>query len=177
MFDRLVAKGALTTTGGRVVSGTSTQYDERGQTLARDGDRATCGNCKGVFSIHGSALAWLDDGKPMVKDGDWVICPCRQNRVIAPGSSTFYYSEGGAKAATTTSPASVSDSAQSFDEQVRASGVGASAGYPFHIEMPDGQTISGRLDDTGNLPRIYTESSDSYTVHWGDDALDKQTEA
>ncbi|MGZ2746994.1 PAAR domain-containing protein [Burkholderia stagnalis] len=70
MFERLVVKGCRTTTGGYVVSGSSTQYDEHGNTMARDGDQATCGNCKGLFQIRGSANTWLDGGKAMVKDGD-----------------------------------------------------------------------------------------------------------
>ncbi|WP_431819355.1 PAAR domain-containing protein [Burkholderia sp. F1] len=77
MFEQLVVKGDRTTTGGNVMSRSSTQFDEQGRRLARDGDEATCGNCKELFPIRGGADTWLDDGKAMVKDWGWVLCPCR----------------------------------------------------------------------------------------------------
>ncbi|WP_431823358.1 hypothetical protein [Burkholderia sp. F1] len=31
----------------------------------------------------------------MVKDRDWVLCPCRKNRIRATPSTTSFYSNGG----------------------------------------------------------------------------------
>ncbi len=67
-----------------------------------------------------------------------------------------------------------SEAKDTFDEQVRATERGASEGYPYFIETSDGQTFSGRLDESGHLPRVYTYSADDYTVYWGDEALAKQ---
>ncbi len=58
-----------------------------------------------------------------------------------------------------------------YDESVRAIGSGASTGYPYVIETPDGRIHSGQLDDSGYLPRIHTENEDEYIVYWGDEAL------
>jgi len=65
--SRLVAKGDMTTTKGRVMGGSSTWYADNGQALALYHDLATCGNCKGLFPILGSARDWMENGKPMVK--------------------------------------------------------------------------------------------------------------
>ncbi|MEM5383209.1 PAAR domain-containing protein [Paraburkholderia phymatum] len=89
-MERLVKAGDRTTTGGCVMRGTSTQYED-GQALCRDGDMATCGNCKGAYPIYGTARTWLDEGKPMVLDLDHVGCPCRKNRVLASGRMSLFY--------------------------------------------------------------------------------------
>jgi hypothetical protein len=84
MYKGLVAKGAHTSTGGRVLSGSSTQYDDEGRSLAVDLDYATCGTCGvGPFRIYGSVSDWTDEGRNMVKDLDPVNCPCGKNRVFA----------------------------------------------------------------------------------------------
>ncbi|WP_423380516.1 PAAR domain-containing protein [Burkholderia sp. LMG 32019] len=177
MMQQLVAKGDITTTGGRVVSGTSAHYDERGNTMARDGDQATCGKCKGVFSIHGSARDWLDGGKPMVKDWDLVLCPCRNNRVRASMSSTFYISDGGGgkksnAAASTDSFAAASN--QSYDEQVR---IIDEAGVPirhipYFIKDAAGRVYKGMTDDEGLCPRVYTDGKQALNITVGMKALE-----
>ncbi|WP_175991760.1 PAAR domain-containing protein [Burkholderia stagnalis] len=171
MFEQLVVKGSRTTTGGYVMSGSSAQYDEHGNTMARDGDQATCGNCKGVFSIHGSANAWLDGGKAMVKDWDWVLCPCRQNRVRASPSTTFYYSTGGGGQATTqTAKQSVVESvpAAVHDEQFALHD--ADSGQPlanihYRIRTSSGRIFNGVTDATGHTQRITTTDAESLYLH------------
>ncbi|MBN3762362.1 PAAR domain-containing protein [Burkholderia sp. Ac-20365] len=80
----LVAKGDRTTTGGTVISGSSTQYDEDRRTLAVDLDYATCGLCHdGPWRILGSVSEWTDEGRKMVADLDMVACPCKKNFVLA----------------------------------------------------------------------------------------------
>ncbi|MFX1767049.1 hypothetical protein PWP93_31585 [Paraburkholderia sp. A1RI-2L] len=59
-----------------------------------------------------------------------------------------------------------------YDEQVTVSARNVSLqGYPYLIKKPDGQTICGRADGNGHLPRIHTNSADAYEIHWGDEAL------
>ncbi|MFM0224797.1 hypothetical protein [Paraburkholderia dipogonis] len=63
---------------------------------------------------------------------------------------------------------------RTYDEQVRATDLGVVLkGYPYFIETADRRTHAGRNDASGQLPRTYTDSSDDYTVHWGDEALEK----
>ncbi|MBN3764391.1 PAAR domain-containing protein [Burkholderia sp. Ac-20365] len=169
MFDRLAADGDRTSTGGEVI-GRSSMYDERGKMYARKGSKATCGTCKGAWEIYGTAGNWMDDGFPMVKDGDRVLCPCGKNVVFAYGGSNAFYSESREKATTSSKPAQFPSPV--YDEQVEAqTRHTALHGYPYLIEKADGQTLCGRVDGSGRLPRIHTESATEYTIHWGDDAL------
>ncbi|PCE33974.1 PAAR domain-containing protein [Burkholderia ubonensis] len=167
MFEQLVVKGAPTTTGGCVVGGSSTQFDEQGQRFARDGDEATCGNCKGLFPIRGGADTWLDDGKAMVKDWDWVLCPCRRNRVRATPSTTFFYSDGGnAQAETQPMMRKVTESAPlaMHDEQYVLRD--ADSGQPltnirYRIRTASGHVFSGVTDATGHTQRVATTNTES----------------
>jgi uncharacterized Zn-binding protein involved in type VI secretion len=92
MFDRLAADGDHTSTGGRVFA-YSNYFNEERRPYARGENKATCGNCDGLWPISGSARDWMDDGLPMVKDGDMVMCPCRKNFVCASSNSTAFYSD------------------------------------------------------------------------------------
>jgi hypothetical protein len=66
------------------------------------------------------------------------------------------------------------ESAGAFEEQVRAVGSGASADYPYFVEVTDGRTLSERLDISDRLPRVSTDTTDEYHVYRGDEALEKQ---
>ncbi len=45
-------------------------------------------------------------------------------------------------------------------------------------QTADGRTYDGRLDPSGELPRIDTGNKpDEYTVYWGDEAIEKQYES
>ncbi|HKT99915.1 MAG TPA: hypothetical protein VJS30_25830 [Paraburkholderia sp.] len=68
-------------------------------------------------------------------------------------------------------------SMREYDEQVCTIGDQAAlVGYPYFVETPAGTVYSGRVDLCGKLPRVYTDDADSYTVHWGDEALAMQAE-
>jgi uncharacterized Zn-binding protein involved in type VI secretion len=106
MFERLVADGDRTTTGGFVIA-RSGFSNEDGKAYARKENHATCGICKGGWPIYGTASDWMDDGLPLVKDYDRVLCPCGKNFVLAAGSSSAFYSGNTGKATpppTTTTP-------------------------------------------------------------------------
>ncbi len=92
MFDRLVADGDRTSTGG-VVFAYSDSFNEEGKAYARKENKATCGNCKGAWPIYGTASEWMDGGQPLVKDMDRVLCPCGKNVVFAAPSSNAFYSD------------------------------------------------------------------------------------
>ncbi|WNC92458.1 PAAR domain-containing protein [Paraburkholderia sp. FT54] len=92
MSDRLVADYDRTTTGG-VVTARSNHFNEEGRMYARKENHATCGSCKGGWPIYGTAGDWMDDGLPLVKDLDRVLCPCGKNFVLTASSSIAFYSE------------------------------------------------------------------------------------
>ncbi|WP_071775222.1 PAAR domain-containing protein [Burkholderia ubonensis] len=172
MYEQLVVKGSRTTTGGYVVSGSSTHYDEHGNTMARDGDQATCGSCKGFFFIRGSADTWLDDGKAMVKDWDWVLCPCGQNRVRASPSTTFYYSTGSGQTATQTAKQSVVESVPlpGHDEQytLRDHTGRTLANVNYRIVTDTGQEFTGATNAAGQTSRIGTDAAASLKIYTTD---------
>lgn len=61
-----------------------------------------------------------------------------------------------------------------YDEQVRAVGQRAFEGYPYFIETVDGRTHAGSIDTSCDRPRMHTDSSDDYTMHWGDEGPVRQ---
>ena len=175
-----------TTTGGFVIAVTSTIFDN-GKRIALDGDEATCGNCNGAFKIFGSATRMSCHGRRVVLNGDPVLCPCGQNKVIAGGDSRIFYEadSGTSRQVAATrearSPTSPTQSAapSGYDEKlVCTTRKSILVGYPYHIETADGRTYNGRLDPSGELPRIDTGNKpDEYTVYWGDEAIEKQYES
>lgn len=172
--SRLVAKGDTTTTKGRVMGGSSTWYADNGQAFALYHDRATCGNCKGLFPILGSARDWMENGKPMVKHMDRVLCPCGKNHVLASGASSLLYTSGAD--ATTTSNVSFTAPTNSTtcDEQVHAVARMALDFYSYFIETADGRAFSGRVAEGGDLPRVATNTGADYHIYWGDEALARE---
>jgi uncharacterized Zn-binding protein involved in type VI secretion len=175
MRKALIVQGNPTTTRGLVIGGSAVGMTDDGRPFALYGDEATCGNCKGAFKIVGTATGRCYDGRAGVIEGDLVLCPCGRNRVLAGPNPGCFYEDTDTAVASGAGIASVVTSP--YDEQVRATGRGASEGYPYFIETADGRTFSGRLENSGHLPRVYTDGTNEYHVYWGDDALARQEEA
>lgn len=179
MTKAAVRHGDPTTTRGTVLAYTSTIFDEDKQVAIR-GDKATCGDCEGSFHIFATGDGMTDEGKPVVLDGDLVLCPCKKNRVIVgPDPGIFIETDDGAARASAAGKAAAGSGTSTdssvplvYDEQVRATAPGAAhAGYPYLIETADGLRLPGRVDSSGFLPRISTDDADEYTIYWGDEAL------
>lgn len=99
MTRRAIRDGDATTTGGIVIAGVSTIFANNRQ-VALDGDKATCGNCEGLFPIAGSAVSVIGTGRALAVEGDAVLCPCGQNRLLAGSDCTFFIGgDGGHSAA------------------------------------------------------------------------------
>lgn len=81
--------GDPTTTGGFVIATLSTMFDNDVR-LAIAGDQATCGNCKGGWPISATGTHMTENGRNVVIDRDWVLCPCKKNRVIAVAPTMDY---------------------------------------------------------------------------------------
>jgi hypothetical protein len=182
MMRRVAVVGDQLDTGGQIepYAGSVCTWGDAGHQVALIGGEAYCEACRSVGSIAKSGgprrIQFMGE---TAADGDIVLCKCASPpRIVAKlageswcddmaesmGTVIFGRAGGGA--------ASVVVGA--YDEQVRAVGRGAFEGYPYFIETEDGRTHAGRIDASCHLPRIYTDSGDDYTVHWGDEALVRQ---
>src|ERR1700761_1639938 len=75
MLKALIVQGDPTTTRGLVTGGSAFGMTDNGRTFALYGDEATCGTCKGVFKIVGTATNRCYDGRAGVMEGDLGLCP------------------------------------------------------------------------------------------------------
>ncbi|WP_072037747.1 S-type pyocin domain-containing protein [Enterobacter sp. Bisph1] len=87
MTRSLVRLGDKTTSGGEVLSASSSIIEERNIVL--NGDMAWCPKetCNGLFQINGTAYHFAED-KPCVATGDRVLCHCKDNQVL--GTTTIW---------------------------------------------------------------------------------------
>ncbi|WP_322069889.1 PAAR domain-containing protein [Paraburkholderia bannensis] len=166
MFDRLASDGDRTSTGGEVI-GRSGMYDERGKMYARKGNKATCGTCKGAWEVYGTANDWMDEGFPMVKDGDRVLCPCGKNFVFAWGGSNALFTEGASEVRTTT--AAPARRVAACDEQFAlrdAKGVALTNTY-YTARMASGKMVHGITDTEGRTERHVTDGEQPIKIYIG----------
>ncbi|QGZ62213.1 PAAR domain-containing protein [Paraburkholderia acidisoli] len=155
MFERLVADGDRTSTGG-VVFGDSDFFNEEGKAYARKENKATCGNCKGLWAIYGTADNWTDVGEPYVKDGDRVLCPCGKNFVSAAFSSDAWYSDDKGNAKDSPAP-----QALIYDQHytLRDSDGQPIANLAYRMQIGGEVVASGVTDSEGRTVRISTEAA------------------
>ncbi|MBM3059870.1 killer protein of pyocin s3 [Citrobacter braakii] len=87
MARALVRLGDKTTSGGEVISASSTIIEDRN--IALSGDMAWCPKetCNGPFQINGTAY-YFAENKPCVATGDQVLCNCKNNQVM--GTTTLW---------------------------------------------------------------------------------------
>lgn len=168
--------------GSRVVGCTQRSTIEgpdgrmRGQ--AHLGHKAWCSVCQSFGPIlAGAAVKQSLRGFDMQLNaweavgGDIVICKCeRHPRVMSVYARNVMYIDNGGESRS--GAQSSTQSSGKFSEQVSARAPGVSLeGYPYLIETADGKTVCGRVDNSGRLPRIYTDNAAICTIHWGDEAL------
>ncbi|SDR51187.1 hypothetical protein SAMN05443245_6856 [Paraburkholderia fungorum] len=165
MFDRLVADRDRTTTDGEV-TGRSDFYNEDGKMYARKKNKATCGNCKGAWPIYGTRSDWMDGGEPMVKDLDWVMCPCRKNRVFASAGSNAFYSDSGES---TRSEEFTTPLSATYDEQFTVDRCKRNplADTYYTARMPSGELRHGITDSSGRTKRYETRAAESIRIYLG----------
>ncbi|KHK57170.1 hypothetical protein PI87_07995 [Ralstonia sp. A12] len=117
------------------------------------------------------------NGKPWALGGDINVCGCNPPPVFyAPKRGMFmrFTSEEIAQMRAPAAPAyAVQRGEVSYDEQAHLAATNLE-GVPYYIETADGRVFSGRIPASGLLPRIDTQSEETYTVLWGDEALAKQ---
>lgn len=168
---------------GGVVVGAAGTTDTYGKRIARVGDQVTCPKKgHGTTVIVTGDATMIIDGQPAARHGD--KCACGATLIAGQFLSTT--SDGGASNSTAASAdqtvkavaagyAAVRPEVRmTYDEQTRLEVVGDTAvlvGLPWFVKTLSGQTLSGRLDQSGELPRIVTTSEEDYEVFWGEDAL------
>ncbi|KWN20370.1 PAAR domain-containing protein [Burkholderia ubonensis] len=166
MSRRAVRIGDPTTTGGIVISGSSNMFSNS-KTIAVDGDKATCGNCEGMFPIVGSAVRVISDGRCMAFEGDAVLCPCGHNLLIAGSDCTFFYDDGdgGHNAANSfTALSTFAPASGIHDEQyvLREADSGRPlANVRYRIRLSSGKIFTGVTDATGHTQRVKSAYAES----------------
>jgi hypothetical protein len=131
-------------------------FNEEGKAYARKENKATCGNCKGLWAIYGTASNWMDGGEPYVKNMDRVLCPCGKNFVFAASSSAAYYSEVKGDATATPAP-----QALIYDQNytLRDSDGQPMGNLAYRMLIGGEVVASGVTDSAGRTVRISTETA------------------
>lgn len=163
-MQRIAVAGDQTTTGGHVIRGTSTVFDEKQRPYALKSDLATCGNCKGGFPIYGSANDCLVDGRPMVKHLDRVMCPCGKNFVLASATSTFLFTSGGEASTSADKPEKKGNEKAACWFLVRDATTGERLVNQSFIANVAGIRQAGITDESG-YAMIETNGEQSVSIH------------
>jgi len=164
----IVRFGDPTTTGGKVHAMHDDMKDD-GKAIALNGERATCGNCKGTWPIIGTGYEMRNRGQPVVLHGDRVLCPCGKNRVISMSETCFYQRPPGEDQAATnaTAPARASPQYGQYDEQFifhDANGRVLRDTY-YTLRLPSGSLVHGVTDHMGRIERHATEVAQTLRVY------------
>ncbi|WP_235362664.1 PAAR domain-containing protein [Burkholderia sp. A9] len=148
-----------------------------------------CMACKQEGFIAPQGPRWPgtgSNGQPWALSGDINVCGCNPSPTFyAERNMTMTFEShevaalGGAERipAASIAPAEATtathaDISERHDEQVRAAiGTTLPQSYPYLIETSNGRTFAGHVSGDGLLPRIHSETADSYTIYWGEDAL------
>ncbi len=171
---------------GGVVVGASGTTETHGKRIARVGDQVTCPKKgHGTTVIVSGDSTMLDEGRPVARHGDKTAC----GATLISSQFVSTTSDGGASSPQASSQAQAARAAEffppeaqamlsearfTFDEQTRLEVDGDTStlvGLPWFIKKTNGQTQSGRLDASGQLPRVITDGEDRYEAFWGDEAL------
>jgi hypothetical protein len=183
MMRRIAVVGDSLERGGEILpyAGPVFTIGDAGRQVALIGGAAYCEACKSAGTIaKAGGPRRIDFMGETAADRDIVLCKCPSPpHIVAALAGESWCDDMAESLGTVASSRTIGGGVASvvigsYDEQVRATGRGASEGYPYFIETADGRTFSGRLDRGGHLPRVHTDAADNYTVHWGEEALARQ---
>lgn len=170
MSRRAIRNGDATTTGGIVIAGTASIFVNN-KHIALDGDKATCGNCEGIFPIAGSAVSVVGSGRAVAVEGDAVLCPCGQNLLVAGNDCTFFIGgDGGHSSAnpftgySAFAPTRHAPASGIHDEQyvLREADSGRPlANIRYRIRLSSGKIFTGVTDATGHTQRVTSAYAES----------------
>jgi hypothetical protein len=183
MMRRIAVVGDQLDTGGEIgmYEGPVFTIGDGNKQVALIGGAAYCETCKttGTIAKAGGPRRLEFMGETAL-DHDIVLCKCPEPpRIAAKLAGESWCDDmaetcGAVVSGRTARGEVIAVTSGDFDEQVRAKGRGAAAGYPYFIEVADGRVHGGRLASDGLLPRVLTEGTEDYAVYWGDEALAKQ---
>lgn len=91
MSKQIAIIGDMTTTGGRIISGSADSFNAN-QSIACIGDYASCPKCQSTGKIIEGTYNFIVAGKPAAYDGCIVACKCSPigcNKIIALESTIF----------------------------------------------------------------------------------------
>lgn len=179
MMRRIAVVGDKLECGGEILPYRGPEMTFDGHQTAYIGGAAYCAACKttGVIAKTGGPGRLNFEMGESAADRDIVLCACATPpHIVAKLSGESWCEDDCEGLGIVVSSRAAGGTARSvvrgaFDEQAKATSTGASEGYPYCIETADGRIVSGRLDSSGVLPRIYTEDTDTYIIYWGDEAL------
>jgi uncharacterized Zn-binding protein involved in type VI secretion len=171
MRKAAVRHGDPTTTKGLVLAYTSTMYDN-GKQLAIQGDKATCGNCKGSFDIAATGKSIIEQGRFVVLDGDLVMCACQENRVIVGSSPGVFIETAVGSTLSSTGEHAASSSSMSpgaYDERIKLTDATGNplANMYYTVKLPSGETRHGVTDARGCTSRYSTDGVGNLQVYLG----------
>ncbi|WP_284506791.1 PAAR domain-containing protein [Caballeronia sp. GAFFF1] len=172
MRKALVVQGSPTTTGGIVLGGSATHMTDHGKPFALYGDEATCGKCRGAFKIIGTATRRCYRGRAGVLEGDLVLCPCAQNRVMASPDPNCFYDDGDDVGLITQTGNAVTASPVTYDEQyvLRDAATGQPhVGVSYQISSSSGQIWRGLTDGKGRTQRLTTSAPETLRLEIRED--------
>ncbi|WP_321846816.1 PAAR domain-containing protein [Paraburkholderia bannensis] len=175
MMRRTLCVGDKPETGGEIQPLEILSYTINGHQPAIVGGKALCLACNSIGTIAkaGGSRRHVHCWKELALDGDVLLCKCeRPPQMLASMQSLPWFEDSGERRGERGSARDVKPvpSSRQFDEQVLAT-KNALEGYPYFVEVPGGQSFSGRLDASARLPRIYTQAEESYEIYWGEEAL------
>jgi uncharacterized Zn-binding protein involved in type VI secretion len=184
MMRLLLCVGDEPQTGGYTVNSNTRPFGVCGHPAAIIGGHAYCNACKSMGPIAKAGGPRRINHTPheIALDGDILLYKCPEPpRMVARMQSTFWHEDmaggmGTVASAKTTGGGVSSVAMAPYDERVQIARTSAFESFPYFIETTDGRVFSGRVDSARLLPRVHTEGSDSYSIHWGDEALAKQKE-
>lgn len=166
MRKAIACLGDSTTTGGKIIHASSTMYDDQ-KPIALSGDEATCGKCKGVFKIIGTGEGILECGRMAVVHGDFLLCPCKKNRIVSSLNAGYFILDDGESSANYSQRHDLArggthDREQLFDEQFqlidRYSDMPC-ADTEYAIVRQNGVVEYGRTDSEGYTHTISATST------------------
>ena len=157
-----------TTTGGSVIALSSTMFDD-GNRLALHGDDATCGNCKGAYKIFATGEGMSEQRRNVVLDGDSVLCPCGNNKVLIGSNPGVFLTPTAGYSAPRKSVESATTHETIHDEQfILTDGAGDPLPKTYYtIHLSTGEMKHGITDSQGRTARYETNGARNVSVHLG----------
>lgn len=182
MLRLYLCMGDQPETGGQIVPYGGPLISFYGHQAAMIGAHVYCNACKrtGVLAKAGGPCRFIHHNSEIALDGDILLCNClTPPRMIASMQDNARHDDLAESLGIVVSSRTADGGASSvltgaFDEQIAVTQCAEIEGYPYFIETKDRRVCSGRVGADLRLQRVHTDTADSYTVFWGDEALARQ---